>query len=89
MPHLLVTHEVKDYGRWRPIFDNHDRVRREFGCLSTQVFRDTNNPNSITMLMEWDSFENADRFLNESNLRDIMADAGVISQPTVSFLNET
>ena len=89
MPYLLVTHEVKNYSRWRPIFDNHASVRRQFGCRSAQVFRDAENPNVITMLMEWDSFDNADRFLNESNLRETMEEAGVISQPSVSFLNET
>ena len=89
MPHIIVNHEVKDYGQWRPFFDEHGRVRRQFGCLGEQVFRDANNPNSITVLMEWDSFENADRFLNESNLSEVMENAGVISQPSVSFVNET
>jgi quinol monooxygenase YgiN len=89
MPHLLVTHEVKDYGRWRPIFDDHGQVRDEFGCLGEQVFRDADNPNAITILFEWDSLENADKFLNESNLREVMDSAGVINQPAVSFLNET
>jgi quinol monooxygenase YgiN len=89
MPYLLVTHEVKNYDRWRPTFDDHDSVRRQFGCRSAQVFRNAENPNTITMLMEWDSFDNADRFLNESNLRELMEEAGVISQPSVSFLNET
>jgi quinol monooxygenase YgiN len=89
MPYVMVTHEVKDYGRWRPIYDRHETVRKQFGCRSGQVFRDANNPNVITILFEWNSFENADRFLNESDLGDVMADAGVISQPEVSFLKET
>ncbi len=89
MTHVLVTHEVQSYARWRPYFDNHASVRSDFGCLGEQVFRDAENPNRITMLLEWDSFENADRFLRESNLRDIMQDAGVMGQPDVSFLNET
>jgi quinol monooxygenase YgiN len=88
MPYLMVINEVEDYARWRPAFDDHGRVRREFGCLSEQVFRDADDPNIITLLFEWDSFENAEDFLNESGLREVMQKAGVIGQPTITFLNE-
>lgn len=87
MSHVLITHEVKDYAHWRPGFDEHGRVRQEFGCLSEQVFRDAGNPNRITVLMEWNSFENAEKFISMPALREAMQEGGVIGQPSVTFLN--
>ena len=86
MHYLMVTHDIKDYAVWRPGFDRHSSVREDFGCLSEQVFRDAENPNHITMLMEWDSFENAQCFFDKSNVQELH-DLGVITQPTVTFLN--
>ena len=87
MSYLLVQHTVKDYDTWRPYYDQHAATRADFGCTGDQVFQDAGDPNKITLLFEWDSFESADRFLKESNLAEVMQNAGVIGQPHVTFLN--
>jgi heme-degrading monooxygenase HmoA len=88
MAHLLVVHDVEDYARWKPVFDQHDNVRRANGCEDYQLFRDANDPNHVVILFEWDSLSNARRFAESDDLRQAMQKAGVVSRPQTYFLNE-
>jgi quinol monooxygenase YgiN len=87
MAHLLVRHTVEDYARWRPYFDQHEAARRTAGSQGAQVFQSAANPNEITILMEWDSLENAQAFAQSPDLREIMQKAGVMGMPDVQFLS--
>jgi heme-degrading monooxygenase HmoA len=88
MVYLLVQHTVADYRKWRPIFDENDRMRRASGGGDYQVFRGVNNPNEITILFEWDSQEDAQQFAQSEELKKAMERAGVISRPEARILNE-
>ena len=50
--------------------------------------RDSDDPNELLILVEWDSLENARRFANAGDLREAMQRAGVADQPDVYFLEE-
>lgn len=86
MTYLLVHHRVEDYKRWRPFFDEHGSVRKRSGALSGQVFQKTDDPQDVTLLMEWDTEQNARRFVESADLRETMKRAGVIGMPDISFL---
>jgi heme-degrading monooxygenase HmoA len=86
MAYLLVQHTVEDYDKWKPYFDGHAATRKASGSKSAQVFRSASNPNEITILFEWDSVANAQKFAQSSDLREVMQKAGVTSQPHVTFL---
>ena len=85
---VSVSHEVESFDDWKPYFDDHDSVREEYGQQSYRLFRGEDNPNDITAQMEWDSRENAERFLEESDVREIMAESGVVGEPEIRFLEE-
>jgi quinol monooxygenase YgiN len=88
MIYVQVRHTVADYAQWRVVFDNHEPTRRSFGATGTkQVYRDLEDPNSITMVLEWDSAENAHRFLQDPSLKEAMQAGGVISAPEGHLLN--
>jgi hypothetical protein len=88
MTYLLVQHTVQDFARWKPFFDQHDSARRASGGGDYQLFQDASDPNKITILLQWDSVENAQRFAASDNLREVMMEAGVIGRPEIHFLNK-
>lgn len=88
MPHLLVDHRVENYGDWRPVFDDHRTARESFGCTGERVFQAADDPDHVVVLLEWDDVEDARRFVDSETLREAMADAGVVGDPTLTFLQE-
>ncbi len=81
---LNVRHTVTDYAAWRPVFDADDARRRAAGQQGTpQVFRDVDNPNVVTVLIPWDSAENALKFAQDPAMPEVMQKGGVIGMPAV------
>lgn len=89
MVYLLMQQEIADYTQWRAVFDSNEELRRSRGVQSTRVFRGLENPNAITLLVEWDNIEHAKSWLNDTRLRAALQEAGVLSAPAVTFLNES
>jgi heme-degrading monooxygenase HmoA len=90
MVYLQVQHTVADYAKWREVFDEHKATRMAFGATGVeQVYRGLEDPNAITAFTEWRSVEDAQRFSQEPSLKEAMARGGVLSAPTLQFLNLT
>ncbi len=88
MAHILVHHKVEDYKKWRPFFDDHSSFRSKNGSIGERIFRSANNPNEIFILFEWDSIENAKKFSQSDNLKEIMQKAGVLGMPDFNFIED-
>jgi hypothetical protein len=87
MIYLNVRHTVADYAKWRPVFDSDASNRRAGGATGVQsVYRDQANPNDITLVLEWDNAENAQKFFHNPALAETMKSGGVISAPEARFL---
>ena len=84
MVNIIVRHTIADYEKWRPIFDG-DAARRKAGGATgvQQVYRDTEDPNVITLIFEWDSEENAGKFVHDPALGAVMQQAGVVGMPSL------
>jgi hypothetical protein len=84
---VTVRHTVTDYAKWRPIFDAAASSRRSYGATGVQsVYRDLANPNDITMLLEWDKEENAEKFFRSPELAEAMKTGGAIGTPESHFM---
>lgn len=88
MPYLFVQHEVEDYAEWKPGFDDHDATRVEFGQQGYRLFRAADDPNNVYMMGEFDTVENAQAFVEESDVKERMAELGVKGEPQVAILEE-
>ena len=88
MTQVLVNHKVKDYDAWKQVFDNFIDTRRSGGEKAFRILRPSDNPNDLTLLFEWDTTENAKKFMQSSELKSTMERAGVASEPKIQFLNE-
>jgi hypothetical protein len=87
MTYINVRHTVTDYGKWRPFFDADDTRRRVAGSTGiNQVYRDAKDPNTVTLVMEWDTEMNAQKFINDPALGIVMQKAGVIGKPEVTSI---
>jgi hypothetical protein len=84
MVYIQVRQTTSNYDMWRPVFDGDDGYRRSSGATGvSHVFRDVADPNTVTVIVEWDTAENANKFLNDPHLRETMQKAGVIGAPAV------
>ncbi len=82
MIYVNVRHTVMDYAKWRPFFDGDASRRKAAGATGEeQVYRDANDPNVITVIMGWDNIENAQKFVMDPKLAEVMKQAGVIGLP--------
>jgi hypothetical protein len=88
MVYVSVRQSVKDYAAWRPFFDN-DASRRHSGGATgvNQIYRDVEKPNDVAVVLEWDTKENAQKFVSDPALREVMEKAGVIGMPSVTIQN--
>lgn len=88
MIHILIKHTVEDYDTWKPIFDEHASTRMEYGSQGYRLFHVSEDPNELVLLFEYDSAENVQKLLEESDLREVMEKAGMVGEPEIYFLNE-
>ena len=86
--YIIVQHKVRDYDSWKPAFDDHESVRAKYGCKGHTVFRGADDPNDITILMEWESRERADEFMRDPSLAEAMQRGGVASEPRATALEQ-
>ena len=88
MRYLLLRHQVKDYDRWRPMYDAHALARDAAGLEEMHVFRDAGDPNIVTILFQASDIEMARQFAESPELLEIMKQAGVMDKPEMCVMNK-
>lgn len=88
MSYMMVQHGVEDFVKWKAVFDAALDMRKASGEKSAQILRDTEDPNKLTLLFEWDSIENARNYAQNPALKAAMQQAGVTGPPTFHFLTD-
>ena len=90
MPYTLLQISIEDYDKWKPVFDEMGATRQATGSKGGFVLRNADDPNQISVLLEWDNLDNARAYTDSDDLREAMQRAGVIltGPPNVSYLDE-
>lgn len=88
MAHILIEHKVKDFASWKTVFDSNAEFRRSSGEKSYHIFRPNGNGNDVTLLFEWSSLKEAEKFFASLELKSAMQRAGVVDAPKIQFLTE-
>jgi len=83
---VRVIHHVRDFEAWKPVFDQHQAVREQHGAEGHALFRDSSDPNLITVVNRFATAEGAHAFAQHPSLPEAMQRAGVDSQPGIAFL---
>jgi heme-degrading monooxygenase HmoA len=77
MLYLLERHKVRDYDRWREIFEGDAANREAAGCRGAWVFRNADDPEEVVVLFEWDALQRARRRIESATLPQKFEEAGV------------
>jgi heme-degrading monooxygenase HmoA len=86
MPRLLARLKINDYAKFKPVFDQVTAVRKRYGSKGGFLLRDADNPNELTVILEWDSLENARKYTQSPELKKALQTGDVIAN--FYFLDE-
>lgn len=88
MPYSLSRLKVEDYAKWKTVFDQLADARKASGGAKKGILlRDADNPNEITILIEWDTLENARKFIQSDVVKNALKKSGAI-RSDFYYLNE-
>jgi len=82
MPFIFARHKVADYNKWKSAFDSDIVNRKTHGSQGAKVFCDSSDSNWVSVIMEFDTKENCNRFmdrLNSDEMKNLMRESGVVS----------
>ena len=88
MAFVLVRHKVKDFAKWKPIFDENGAMRKKAGSKGARVLRNANDPDELVVITEWENLKSARAFAESPDLRVAMEQAGIADKPDMFFLEE-
>lgn len=83
---VIGQHEVKNFAEWKKGFDADKPNRDKAGLKLKGLYRDVKNPNEVTFIFEAPDVDTFDAFTKNPAMQKAMEDAGVISAPTFSVL---
>jgi hypothetical protein len=74
MPILQIEHAVRDYDTWKRAFDSDPVGREQGGVRRYRIVRPTDDPNYVSVDLEFDTASAADAF--RTALRELWGRAG-------------
>jgi hypothetical protein len=84
---MIVRHKVRDYGQWRPLFDQHAEMQRAAGLINPRVYHSADsNKSEIVVVFDTEDTKKAKDFAASTDLKKAMDEAGVLDAPTIYFL---
>lgn len=85
LPAMIVQHSVADYERFREHYDRAEAFRKTSGILGHATNQLLDDPRTIVVYHQAESFESLESFIANPDLKGIMDAAGVTSAPKVTF----
>lgn len=89
MVYVYLRHKVKDFDAWKPLFDNDYASRKNFGIEVKKLFRSVSDRNDVHVLFSAPTEESVRQMISRPELKDLMMNAGVVSEPEISILELT
>ncbi len=83
---VLTQVHVKEYAKWRPVFDEMKTLRDARGLESERVYRSAANPNEVFIEMNFRKAAGAHEYTALPEVRTAMQRAGVVAAPEINFL---
>ena len=78
---LLVQHTVEDYDYWKHEFDKHQNIRSKYKLSLTILGKDLGNALNVIAIFSSANTGNIKSFLEKSDLKEAMKNAGITSEP--------
>jgi len=87
--HLHVDFKVKDYKQWKKGYDASKKMRRAAGEVAFTIYRDLDDPNTVTVLSVQKDAEGIKAFMESPDLKKLMEEAGIIQMGRMYIMEET
>lgn len=84
---VIVTHKVKDWDAWKKSFDSHKQVRIDAGLTDRAIGYSIGDNRTVTVAFIINDMKKAEAFMASQDLKDKMAEAGVVGPPDIFFYN--
>ncbi len=78
---MFVRHSVSDYAAWRKVYDAFHEIRKQAGVISEAVYQLADNPNDITLILDFETLDAARAFPDNPELKAAYDEAGSIGAP--------
>ena len=85
LPAMIVSHDVEDFDAWLIGYDAADELRRSNGIIGHAANRSIDDPSRMLVYHQAESFDTLRSFLRSDELRAAMKEAGVVSDPEVTY----
>lgn len=85
LPAFLMHHRVADFDVWVEGYDKAGELQQAGGIIGHAANRSIDEPDLVTIYHQAESFDMLRAFLANPELEAVMKDAGVVSEPEVSF----
>ena len=69
--------KVEDFARWKAEWDARAEMRKEAGQKKHEIFQDVDDPNTVVLLIEWESLDVPRKFAETDQFKEMLAHAGV------------
>jgi hypothetical protein len=86
---LMVKSKVKDWDAWKKSFDSHKQTRIDSGLTDRVVSYTVGNNHNVTLVFAVADVAKAKAFIKSKDLKDKMAEAGVVGPPSFFFYRIT
>ncbi len=88
MPYMFGRVTVEDYPTFCDAFEDAEKMRHSAGSTGDTFYQSVDNPNDVTVQVEFQSIDAAKAYALSPGLREAMKRAGVQGPPTIWFVNE-
>ena len=78
MTYMLCRNRVRNFARWKRVFDSHADAHRGAGLRLVHLWQCVDNPNQVFFLFEVEDMARARAFLNASDAAESGKEAGLI-----------
>ncbi len=85
LPAFLLRHQVAAFDTWLAGYDAASGLQQSAGIIGHGVNRSLDDPSIVTVYHQAESFDALRSFLADPQLQTAMKDAGVTSEPEVTF----
>ena len=85
LPAFLLSHTVADFDSWLEAYDAADTLRSSHGIIGHAANRSLDDPSLAIIYHQAESFDDLRHFLAAPEVKAVMKEAGVTSEPDVSF----
>lgn len=86
MVYVLAQLKLESFHKWKAIFDQRVSVRKEAGSKEARLFRNSNDDTEAVILFDWDTLENARKYMESDVLREALEKVGATY--TTTYLDE-